>query len=369
MTRAGVVFPQIEIGADPVGCRDFAQAAEGLGFDGLMVFDHVLGADPSVRPGWSGYYALDDMFHEPFVLFGHLAAVTERIRFVTAILILPQRQTVLVAKQAAALDVLSNGRFTLGIGVGWNDVEFEALGESFRDRGRRCEEQIDLMRALWTQRCVDYEGRWHRVTAAGINPLPVQQPIPIWVGGEADLVLDRAARIGDGWLPVGKPEGANADMLARVRGNLDEHGRNEEQFTIAATIDLHDQDWDDVASDVAGWRKLGANEIYFDGMKAGIGGPVEHIAAIRAVQGDRRRLSGESRRSDDEGERWISVTCVDANPELEAPFFHNGRVLFRHLTLELKSSSYGFGDTFEFRQNGIPSFMKFLATMRCNHVG
>ena len=181
----GVVFPQIEIGADPVGCRDFAQAAEGLGFDGLMAYDHVLGADTSVRPGWSGWYQLEDMFHEPFVLFGHLAAVTERIRFVTGILILPQRQTALVAKQAAEVDVLSGGRMTLGIGVGWNDVEFEALGQSFRDRGRRSEEQIEVMRRLWTQESVDFDGKWHRVPAAGINPLPVQRPIPVWIGGAA----------------------------------------------------------------------------------------------------------------------------------------------------------------------------------------
>ena len=212
----GVVFPQIEIGADPVGCRDFAQAAEGLGFDGLMTYDHVLGADTSVRPDWSGWYQMEDLFHEPFVLFGHLAAVTERIRFVTGILILPQRQTALVAKQAAEVDVLSGGRMTLGIGVGWNDVEFEALGENFRDRGRRCEEQIALMRRLWTEESVDFEGKWHRVSAAGINPLPVQRPIPVWIGGAADPVLRRAARIGEGWLPMGKPED-NAAALESLR--------------------------------------------------------------------------------------------------------------------------------------------------------
>ena len=174
----GVVFPQIEIGADPVACRDFAQTAEGHGFDGLMTYDHVLGADTSVRPGWSGWYQLEDMFHEPFVLFGHLAAVTERIRFVTGILILPQRQSALVAKQAAEVDVLSGGRMTLGIGVGWNDVEFEALGQNFNDRGRRSEEQIEVMRRLWTEDSVDFSGNWHRVPAAGINPLPVQAPDP-----------------------------------------------------------------------------------------------------------------------------------------------------------------------------------------------
>lgn len=279
MTKYGVVFPQVEIGADPMACRDFAQAAEALGFHGLMTYDHVVGADPAVRPGWSGHYAIDDMFHEPFVLFGHLAAVTERIRFITGILILPQRQTVLVAKQAAAVDVLSGGRLTLGIGVGWNDVEFEALGENFRDRGRRCEEQIELMRALWTQRCVDYEGRWHRVTAAGINPRPVQDPLPVLIGGDVDAVLERAARIGDGWLPMGKPD-AEAEKLARVRHYLEKHGRDGAKFDVTATIDLHDQGWDDVAADVEGWRQLQATAIYFDGMKVGMKGPDQHIEAI-----------------------------------------------------------------------------------------
>ena len=275
----GVVFPQIEIGADPGGCRDFAQAAEGLGFDGLMTYDHVLGADTSVRPGWSGWYQLEDMFHEPFVLFGHLAAVTERIRFVTGILILPQRQTALVAKQAAEVDVLSGGRMTLGIGVGWNDVEFEALGQNFRDRGRRSEEQIELMRRLWTQESVDFDGKWHRVPAAGINPLPVQRPIPVWIGGEADPVLRRAARIGEGWLPMGKP-GDNAASLERLRGYLAAEGRGDEPYAIVPVVDLHGQGWDELARDVEDWRALGATHLYFDGMKVGITGPAEHIATI-----------------------------------------------------------------------------------------
>ena len=275
----GVVFPQIEIGVDPVGCRDFAQAAEGLGFDGLMTYDHVLGADTSVRLGWSGWYQLEDMFHEPFVLFGHLAAVTERIRFVTGILILPQRQTALVAKQAAEVDVLSGGRMTLGIGVGWNDVEFEALGQNFRDRGRRSEEQIEVMRRLWTQESVDFDGKWHRVPAAGINPLPVQRPIPVWIGGEADAALRRAARIGEGWLPMGKP-GDNAPSLERLRGYLAAEGREGEPYALVPVVDLHGQGWDDLARNVEDWRALGATHLYFDGMKVGITGPAEHIAAI-----------------------------------------------------------------------------------------
>ncbi|CAI8008453.1 Uncharacterized protein Mb0965c, partial [Geodia barretti] len=160
--QLGVVFPQTEIGSDPGAVRDYAQAAEALGFEHLLVFDHVLGADASKREEWSRPYSHTDTFHEPFVLFGYLAGLTEKLQMTTGILILPQRQTALVAKQAAAVDVLTGGRLRLGIGVGWNDVEYEALGESFRNRGRRCEEQIELMRALWTQEVVSFDGRYHQ---------------------------------------------------------------------------------------------------------------------------------------------------------------------------------------------------------------
>ena len=177
--KLGVVFPQTEIGADPVAVRDYVQAAESLGYDHMIAYDHVLGANAASRPGWEGTYQHTDMFHEPFVLFGYLAGITRSIEFVTGIVILPQRQTVLVAKQAAEVDVLSGGRLRLGIGIGWNAIEYEALGEDFHNRGRRSEEQIELMRALWTQELVTYEGRWHKVTDAGLNPLPARRPIPV----------------------------------------------------------------------------------------------------------------------------------------------------------------------------------------------
>ena len=193
----GTVFPQTEIGADPIGVRDYAQAVEGMGYDYILVYDHVLGANAGSRPGWRGAYRHTNMFHEPFVLFGYLAGLTERIGLATGILILPQRQTALVAKQAAEADVLSGGRLRLGIGTGWNAVEYEALDENFHDRGRRSEEQIELMRALWTRELVTYEGRWHKVTDAGINPMPVQRPIPIWLGGYAERVLERIGRLGE----------------------------------------------------------------------------------------------------------------------------------------------------------------------------
>ena len=203
--KIGVTFPQTEIGSDPAAVLDYAQAAEGLGFSHLIVFDHVLGANAANRPGWSGAYQHTDSFYEPFALFGYLAGVTRRLELVTAVIILPQRQTALVAKQAATVDVLSGGRLRLGVGIGWNDVEYEALGENFHDRGRRSEEQIEVMRALWTNELVTYEGRWHRITDAGINPLPVQRPIPVWLGGGADPVLRRVARMADGWFPQVRP--------------------------------------------------------------------------------------------------------------------------------------------------------------------
>ena len=215
--QIGIVFPQTEIGPDPVLIRDFAQTAEGLGFGHLLVFDHVLGAGQARRPDWRGAYDADDPFHEPFVLFGYLAALTTRIELVTAVIVLPQRQTALVAKQAAQVDVLSGGRLRLGVGVGWNYVEYEALGVDFTNRGRRIEEQIDLLRALWTEPVVDFTGRWHRVPDAGINPLPVQRPIPIWLGGQAEPVLHRVGALGDGWFPQMLPDQRAGDMLDRLR--------------------------------------------------------------------------------------------------------------------------------------------------------
>ena len=210
--NVGVVFPQTEIGSDPLAIRDYVQAAEGLGFSHLIVYDHVLGADTQFHRDWQGGYALKDMFHEPFVLFGYLAAITTSLELVTAVLILGQRQTALVAKQAAEVDVLTGGRLRLGIGVGWNAVEYEALDQNFHDRGSRSEEQIALLRSLWTENVVNFQGRWHQVTHAGINPPPVQRPIPIWIGAGGRLspvpnerILRRVARLSDGWFPQFPP--------------------------------------------------------------------------------------------------------------------------------------------------------------------
>ena len=207
----GVSFPQREgqMGTDLGAIREFAQAAEALGYGYLRTGDHVLGANVASRPNWRGPYGHTDLWHEPFVLFGYLAGITRTLGLVSSVVILPQRQTALVAKQAAEVDVLSDGRLQLGIGVGWNRVEYEALGEEFGDRGRRCEEQIEVLRALWTNELVTFGGRWHTITDAGLNPMPVQRPIPIWIGGgpgsaggrslpRSERVLRRIGRVADG---------------------------------------------------------------------------------------------------------------------------------------------------------------------------
>ena len=193
--KIGVVFPQVEIGPDPAVVREYAQTAEGLGYTHILAYDHVIGADITNRPNWRGPYTVDTQFHEPFVLFGYLAAIT-KLELVTGVIILPQRQTVLVAKQAAQVDVLTGGKFRLGVGVGWNEVEYESLNETFRNRGRREEEQIDVMRMLWTQKSVTFRGKWHNIPGAGLKPLPVQQPIPVWIGGSTDPAFKRIGKMG-----------------------------------------------------------------------------------------------------------------------------------------------------------------------------
>jgi probable F420-dependent oxidoreductase len=180
--RVGAVFPQTELGGDVGAVRAYGQGVEDLGYRHVLAYDHVVGADPAVHTGWDGPYDIDTTFHEPFVMFGYLAAATTALEFVTGVIILPQRQIALVAKQAAEVDLLTQGRFRLGIGIGWNAVEYDALGEDFSTRGARSEEQIELLRRLWTERSVTFDGRFDSFKGAGIAPLPVQRPIPVWIG-------------------------------------------------------------------------------------------------------------------------------------------------------------------------------------------
>lgn len=277
----GAVFPQTEIGTDPGAIRAYAQAVEAMGYRHILIYDHVLGASTATRPDWRGPYTSDTLFHEPFVLFGYFAACTQQIELVTGVIILPQRQTALVAKQAAEVDVLSGGRLRLGIGVGWNPVEYEGLNEEFGNRGARSEEQIQVLRKLWTEPVVTFKGRWHQIDAAGIKPLPVQRPIPIWIGGGADKVLERTARIGDGWFPQMPPDNTARDAIRRLRAYAEAAGRDPSTIGVEARLSIGrvpESGWQEY---VAGWRDLGATHLSINTMDAGLGSPQEHIDALR----------------------------------------------------------------------------------------
>jgi probable F420-dependent oxidoreductase len=277
----GLVYPQTEYPADPAAIRDYAQAAEALGYSHVLAYDHVLGANPDRPGGWSGPYTHRNPFIEPFLLFTYMAAVTNRLGFIPGILILPQRETALVAKQAATLDVLSGGRLRLGVGVGWNEVEYVALAQDFHTRGKRQEEQIEVLRLLWTQELVTYKGRWHDIPDAGINPLPVQRPIPLWFGGHADAVLRRLARLGDGWLPGFRTAEAAAEHLATLDHYLAENSRSRADVGLEARLHWGRGDLDALGRTLEGWRAAGATHISLNTMGVGFTTPDEHLDAIR----------------------------------------------------------------------------------------
>ena len=292
--QIGVTYPQLEFGADPAAIRDFAQAAEGAGFDYLVAYDHVLGGDPT-KHELGGPYTHESMFHEPFVLFGYLAGLTERIGLVTAIIILPQRQTALVAKQAAEVDILSGGRLTLGIGIGWNQVEYEGLGQDFRTRGRRSEEQVQLIRRLWEEPLVTFEGEFDTVRDAGILPRPDRR-IPIWFGGGADSVLRRIGRHGDGWLTNvgGSPQQIRAEVLPRlerIREVAREAGRDSDAIALIGRAGAGAAPLDAQVAEARGWESLGATHVTFNGMGAGLHTPREHIEAMTTFAEAYRRES------------------------------------------------------------------------------
>ena len=280
----GVTFPQTEIGADVGGVRDYVQTAEGLGFKHLLIYDHVIGADPAAYPGWSGPYTSHTMFHEVFVLFGYVAAAAPKLELVTAVVILPQRQTALVAKQAAEIDVLSGGKLRLGVGIGWNWVEYEALGLSFKNRARRFEEQIDLLRRYWQEPSFTHEGQYEKVTGAGINPLPIQRPIPIWIGGSAEPALKRAAVMADGFFPQRPLEGGWEATFEKMRGWREAAGKDWASYGIEARINAGTGTPDEWRATYDEWKALGATHITINTMNGGLQGPAAHIARIREVQ-------------------------------------------------------------------------------------
>lgn len=283
--RIGTVFPQTEIGADAAGVRDYAQAIENLGFTHLLAYDHVLGAEPTGRsiPPSAFSYTETTPFHEVFVLFGYLAGLTRDLELVSGVIILPQRQTALVAKQAAEIDILSSGRLRLGVGIGWNPVEYEALNENFHNRGRRIEEQVEVLRKLWTERNVVFHGRWTNIDRAGINPLPIQRPIPVWFGGMADAALQRIARVADGWMPNRRPPEGWGPVLEKMRGYLRDAGRDEATFGIEARINAGTGTPDQWRAEAEEWRKLGATYLDVNTMGGGLQGPQQHVDRLREV--------------------------------------------------------------------------------------
>lgn len=281
--KFGAVFPQTEFGNDPIAIRDYAQAIEGMGYKHIVAYDHVLGASTANRPAWSGPYTSETPFHELFVLFAYMAGLTAQIEFVTGVIILPQRQTALVAKQAASLDVLSGGRVRLGVGVGWNEVEYEALGENFADRGIRSEEQIQLLRELWAAPVVTFKGRWHTINEAGLNPLPVRRVIPLWIGGYQEVTLKRIARLGDGWFPWRPPSDDMRAQIERLHAYAREAGRDPSEIGLEPQLTLNRVPEAERESYINGWRALGATHLCVNTMGMGYTSPQQHIDALQRV--------------------------------------------------------------------------------------
>ncbi|MEU4193216.1 LLM class F420-dependent oxidoreductase [Kribbella sp. NPDC026611] len=279
--KIGAVFPQLEIGADPRTVRDWTTIVEAAGYNHVLAYDHVLGADPTNRPGWTGYTD-KSLFHEVFVLFGYLAAITTKLELVTGVLVLPQRQTALVAKQAAEVDVLSGGRLRLGVGIGWNHVEYDALDIPFEKRGARLTEQVELLRKLWAEPVISFEGEFDRVQEAGLNPLPGRQ-IPIWFGGGADAVLRRTGRIGDGWMPQLAPDDEARAKLTMIRETAEKAGRDPQTIGIEPRLTLGavpESEWRAYAD---GWRELGATHLCVNTMNMGLAKPEDHAQVLREV--------------------------------------------------------------------------------------
>jgi probable F420-dependent oxidoreductase len=280
--QIGVVFPQTEVGADVGAVRAYAERVEELGYAHVLAYDHVVGADPAVHRGWKGPYDVHTTFHEPFVLFGFLAGVTS-LEVVTGIIILPQRQTVLVAKQAAEVDILTRGRLRLGVGLGWNAVEYEALGKDFSNRGRRLDEQVPLLRRLWTEQSVTFEGEFERVTGAGIAPRPVQRPIPVWFGAASTPAYRRAGRLADGWFPQHAPGPELDNARAEVEQAAREAGRDPARLGMEGRVTGGNQDIDRFVEQAERWRDVGASHLSINTMGAGLESVDDHLRVLVSV--------------------------------------------------------------------------------------
>ncbi|MFL2751503.1 MAG: LLM class F420-dependent oxidoreductase [Dehalococcoidia bacterium] len=283
--KIGAVFPQTEIGNDPDGINQYVTEVESMGYDHILIYDHVLGASTANRPNWKGAYRLEDSFHEVMVLFGYISAITTKIELATGILVLPQRDTALVAKQAAELDILSNGRLRLGVGIGWNDVEFEALNSEFTNRGARIEEQVSLLRELWTNELVTFKGKWHDLDDMGINPLPPQSPIPIWFGGAANAVMQRIGKMGDGWIYPGYspfPDIQSKTMLDSIKNSANQANRSISQIGIEKILSESEkpkEGWSDAGSL---WMEYGATHLSINTMGANLTSINGHLDALES---------------------------------------------------------------------------------------
>jgi probable F420-dependent oxidoreductase len=277
--QIGVIYPQTELATDPGTVRAYVRKVEELGYRHLEIYDHVLGADPAVHTGWAGPYDIDTTFHEPLVFYGFLAALTQ-LELVTGIVIAPQRQTALLAKQAAEVDILSEGRLRLGIGAGWNAVEYEALGQDFSTRGKRQEEQIGLLRRLWTERSVTHEGTFDTIVGAGLAPLPVQRPIPIWIGGLSPAAFRRIGRLADGWFPRLEPGPELDKARAIIAASAAKAGRDPAAIGMDGRVKQGAGGTDELVRDAQRWRDAGATHVSVDTMGFGLPGLDAHLDAL-----------------------------------------------------------------------------------------
>jgi probable F420-dependent oxidoreductase len=282
--QIGVVFPQTEIGADAGAVRTYAERVEQLNFAHLLAYDHVVGADPTIHTGWQGPYDVHTTFHEPMVLFGYLAAITS-IELVTGIIILPQRQTVLAAKQAAEVDLLTAGKFRFGVGLGWNAVEYEALGKDFTNRGRRLDEQVVLLRRLWTEPTVTFDGTYERVTGAGLAPMPIQRPIPIWFGAASRAAYRRAGRLADGWFPQVPPGPKLDEARAEVELGAREAGRDPATIGMEGRVSWGEGGVEKLTQHLGRWRDAGATHVAINTMGAGLRSVDDHLRVLAECAG------------------------------------------------------------------------------------
>jgi probable F420-dependent oxidoreductase len=282
--QSGAVLAQNDVG-DAGAIRAYAQALQDLGYDFLVSADHVVGADAAAYPELERVYPLESVLHEPLTLYAFVAGVAPRLGLLSSVVILPQRQTVLAAKQAAEVDLLTGGKFRFGVGIGWNPIEFQALNETFRNRARRFEEQIEVMRRLWTEPSVTFEGRYHTLRATGINPRPVQRPVPVWIGAAAEPAVRRACAIGDGYLPLRPLAGGWDATMEKVEGWLREAGRDRASFGLEGRLDAGAGGPDDWRGTVEMWRRFGATHLSVGAGGGSVDAQIERLRQARAVLG------------------------------------------------------------------------------------